>query len=184
MSTVLRLTIDDYERMIANGAFVGIDRRIELIHGEMREMSPAGPFHFDYIDYLSRWSFTNVSAKDASIQIQSALLIGDSMPEPDLMWLRPKRYGGDRPRGSDALLVIEVADSSLSYDLGEKANLYASASILDYWVVDVAAKQIHCHRGPTSDEYQDVQVFAADQTLRPLLKPEVELSLDELFGSE
>ncbi len=100
------------------------------------------------------------------------------------MWLRPKRYGGERPRNSDALLVIEVADSSLRYDLGEKATLYAAAGIGDYWVVDIAARRIHCLRDPANDQYQDIRIFAAGQKLHPLFKPEIELSLNDLFLPE
>ena len=56
MSTALKLTIQEYDQMIARGTFVGIPIKIELIHGELREMNPAGPVHEDYIDYLTRWS--------------------------------------------------------------------------------------------------------------------------------
>ena len=161
MSTSLRLSIDDYEKMISNGAFVGINRRLEFIHGEIREMSPAGPYHYDYIDFLTRWSTSNTLAEEANIQVQSAILLGDSMTEPDVMWLRAKRYGGERPRANDALLVIEVADSSLRYDLGEKAMLYSQAGVVEYWVVDVPSKVVHQHRSPTADGYQEVARFDA-----------------------
>lgn len=182
MSTSLRLSIADYEKMITNGAFVGIHRRLEFIHGEIREMSPAGPYHYDYMDFFNRWSMSNMSREEASIQVQSAILLGDSLPEPDVMWLKPKRYGGQRPTGADALLIIEVADSSLRYDLGEKAMLYSQAQVHDYWVVDVAAHCLHQHRDPSVDGYRDVRRFERHEKLSPLCKPEAVLPLEELFS--
>ena len=122
MSTTLRLTIAQYEAMIASGAFDQIEKRIEFIHGELRETSPVGPIHYDYFAFLTRWSVANSPAQDGNVQIQSAILIGDSMPEPDVMWLRPRRYGFDRPKPEDALLLIEVADSSLRFDSTTKKN--------------------------------------------------------------
>ena len=184
MSTALRLSIDDYETMIANGAFVGIQKRLEFIHGEIRQMTPAGPYHYDYIDFLTRWSTLSLTRDEGNVQIQSAILIDDSMPEPDVMWLQPRRYGGQRPTAKDALLIVEVADSSLSYDLGEKADLYAAAWISDYWVVDVKHRQVHQHRQPDAAGYSDVSIHTAADVLSPLCKPSVELRLEELFGGE
>jgi Uma2 family endonuclease len=178
------LNIDDYEQMIANGAFVGIDRRLEFIHGEIREMSPAGPHHYDYVAFLNRWSMSNTTAGEVSVQIQAAVLLGDSLPEPDVMWLRPKRYGGQRPRADDTMLIIEVADSSLRYDLGEKAMLYAQAAIKEYWVVDVASQAVHQLRQPTVDGYQDIRKFERHESLSPTCKPNVVLLLAELFSEE
>ena len=184
MSNSLRLNIDDYEQMIANGAFVGIDRRLEFIHGEIREMSPAGPYHYDYIEFLSYWSHQSVDRDEARIHIQAAILLGDSLPEPDVMWLRPKRYGGQRPRAADAMLIIEVADSSLRYDLGEKAMLYAQAGIKEYWVVDIVSQVVHQLRQPTVDGHQNIRKFGRHENLSPICKPDVVLSLAELFNEE
>ena len=184
MSSSLRLTVDDYEKMIANGAFVGLARRLELIHGEIREMNPAGPYHCDYIEFLTYWSHRSVSRQEARIQSQSAILLGDSLPEPDVMWLKPKRYGGQRPRGSDALLIIDVAVTSLRYDLGEKAMLYAQAGISDYWVVEIASHAVHQHRQPSVDGYLEIRKFERADILRPLYKPDAELILEELFSEE
>ena len=184
MSSSLRLTVDDYEKMIANGAFNGLARRLEFVHGEIREMNPAGPYHYDYIEFLTYWSHRTLNREEARIQIQSAILLGDSLPEPDIMWLHPKRYGGQRPRGSDALLIIEVADTSLPYDLGEKAMLYAQAGIADYWVVEIATHRLHQHRQPSADGYSQVRKFERSDIVHPLVKPDAELVLDDLFSEE
>ena len=114
MSTILRLTPAEYDRMIANGAFVGINRRIELIHGELREMTPAGPVHEDIIDYLNRWSTEVTTAHDCVVRVQSSIDLGDSRPEPDVTWLKPGRYATRRPQSRDVLLLIEVVASKCS----------------------------------------------------------------------
>ena len=144
MSTVLRLSPEEYDRMIANGAFVGIKRRIELIRGELREMSPAGPVHEDYIDFLTRWSTEVTTSEDCVVRVQNSIDLNDSRPEPDVTWLKPGRYSARRPSADDVLLLIEVADSSLPGDLSEKAELYAEFGVAEYWVVDVRGECIHC----------------------------------------
>lgn len=184
LSSSLRLTVDDYEKMIATGAFDALARRLEFVHGEIREMNPAGPYHYDYIEFLTYWSHRSLNRDEARIQIQSAILLGDSMPEPDVMWLQPKRYGGQRPRGSDALLIIEVADTSLQYDLGEKAMLYAQAGISDYWVIEIATHAVHQHRQPSTTGYAKIRKFDVNSVLQPLFKPESKLVLEELFSEE
>lgn len=98
MSSTLRITGAEYDRMIAAGAFTGINRRIELIHGELREMIPAGPAHEDIIDYLTRWSTQATVALDFVIRVQSSIDLDDSRPKPDITWLKPGRYSSVRDR--------------------------------------------------------------------------------------
>ena len=73
MSVGLRLTAEEYDRMIARGAFDGINRRIEMIRGELREMNPAGPVHEDYVDFLNRWSNKVTTSEDCVVRIQSSI---------------------------------------------------------------------------------------------------------------
>lgn len=181
MSTGLRLAPDEYDRMIANGAFEGINRRIELIRGELREMSPAVPVHEDYIDFLNRWSSRVTSADDCVIRIRSSIDLGDSRPEPDLTWLKPGRYVTRRPRADDVLLLVEVADSSLPSDLGEKAELYAESGVAEYWVVDAPGKRVHTFTSADGSKFQDLQTFALDESISPRCNPSASLVLAELF---
>ena len=181
MSTTLRLTIAQYEAMIASGAFDQIEKRIEFIHGELRETSPVGPIHYDYFAFLTRWSVANSPAQDGNVQIQSAILIGDSMPEPDVMWLRPRRYGFDRPKPEDALLLIEVADSSLRFDSTTKKTLYGNAGIPEYWIVDVKHQTLVRHRKSQDDGFADIESFGVSQTVTPSCQRSAELNVAELF---
>jgi len=184
MSTALRLTVEEYARLGATGALDELGRRLELIHGEIREMSPIGPIHCDEVDYLNEWSVQATVGTELKVHIQSDVVLGDSQPVPDLVWMTRRRYRERLPGPDDIHLVIEVADSSLKYDLGEKARLYASARIAEYWVVDIKAKQIHVHSQPAGEIYQTLRQVHPGEKLSPACRPTATLDLTELFPSE
>ena len=175
------LPADEYDRMISKGAFDGIDRRIELIRGELREMSPAGPVHEDYIDFLNRWSTQVTTSSDCVVRVQSSIDLVHSRPEPDVTWLKPKRYHTRRPQASDVLLLIEVADLSVEDDLVEKAELYAESGIAEYWVVDVKSRLVQVLKLPTNGQYTERQVKSSSEKLSPDCKPLAVLELAKLF---
>jgi len=181
MSTGLRLTPEEYDRMISNGAFVGFTRRIELIRGELREMNPAGPTHEDYIDFLTRWSTQVTTSDDCVVRVQSSIDLDDSRPEPDVTWLKPGRYASRRPRADDVLLLIEVADSSLPADLGDKAELYAEFGVVEYWVIDVRGKCIHVFADPRERVFETRRAVAMSESVSPKCKPSATLNPAELF---
>jgi Uma2 family endonuclease len=185
MSTIARLTIDQYDRMIAGGVFETGPRRqrIELIAGELREMSPIGPRHEDAVDVLMRWSVKKVPEDRVRVRIQSSIDIPehDCAPEPDIAWVKERRYSDRRPSVADALLIIEVADSSLEYDRGEKAALYAAAGIADYWVVDIRGECLHVHRQPQSGQYTSRQTFRGLDEVSPLSFPQIVLRVGTVF---
>ena len=184
MSTTALFTLDDYDHMIVCGAFdPPHHRRCELIRGEIRDMSPIGPEHGEVVDFLNAWSFAVTSRREVRIRIQSSIGFPelDSAPEPDVVWAVRKSYAKRRPEPPDVLLLIEVADSTVQYDLGEKADLYAEAGISDYWVVDIPNFRIHVHRQPTADGFQSLETFAIGDTIHPLTKPDATLDVAELF---
>lgn len=174
MSTIARLTVAEYDRMLRAGVF-DQGRRVEFIEGEIREMTPMGPEHETAIDQLTRWSFRSVGDESILIRIQQSLDLGSagSVPQPDLAWVRNGNYLNARPAARDVLLLVEVANASRAYDLGEKANLYAAAGIRDYWVVDCVNRCIVVHREPGPSGYSDVKSFSVDQPVSPLSHPEV-----------
>ncbi len=178
MSTIAHLTLTQYDRMIAAGVFDGRERlRLEFIHGEIREMNPIGSRHEEVVDRLTEWSFANLPKGNVRVRIQNSIGLPslESAPEPDLAWVVRRDYSRGRPVAEDVLLVVEVADSSLGFDTGEKADLYAAAGIADYWVVDVAAGRIEVRREPVAGRYASVRTVAGDDELRPLLMPQVSL---------
>jgi Uma2 family endonuclease len=183
-STALRLSLADYNRMVADGAFDSLGkRRIELIYGELREVTPPGPTHADCVDRIARRSFSNTDAEQVRVRVQNPLEIPafDSAPEPDIVWLKAKDYRKRHPQARDVLLLIEVADSSLHEDLGEMATLYAQAGIKDYWVVNIPDLCIEVLRQPKRGCYNERRAYQVGQTVSPLAFPRVQLSVSGLF---
>ena len=182
MTTVAKLCGSDFDSMVARGAFDSLKpMKIELIHGELRFMNPAGPIHEGEIEYLTRWSCTNTDGTQISIRVQSGINCGEHRPEPDVAWIRRLSSRRIRPTHNDVLLLIEVSDSSLKQDLGEKTDLYAEYGVVEYWVIDVNLEQVHVHRGPADGRYCSVQVFGKPASIAPLSQPLARLCLTELF---
>lgn len=179
MSTTAHLSLAEYDRIVATGVFDHPKRRrMELINGEIREMNPIGPMHEDAVDLLSEWSFDRVPRGKVRVRVQNSIGLPalDSAPEPDVAWVRRRRYSRRRPTAADVLLVIEVADTSLDYDTGEKAALYAAEGIQDYWVVNLPEQCVEVRRDPTGGRYQTLSRHSGDDEVRPLAVPEVALS--------
>jgi Uma2 family endonuclease len=183
MSTTLHLTLEEYSTMVNVGAFDRFPRKVELIRGELIEMNPAGPLHDHLITYLTNWSVRNSDSKRTQITSQTGLSLPGqvSRPEPDLMWLRLGNFREHHPMAGDVQLAIEVAYSSLVYDLEEKRRLYAEAGIVEYWIVDALANCIHVFTRPNQGEYQKREIFKVGERLAPLIAPEAMLDLKDLF---
>jgi Uma2 family endonuclease len=183
MSSTVRLTGADFDAMVASGAFERIGpMKVELIHGELRMMSSAGPIHDDFIDYLTNWSVRQTTRSEFNIRIQSGIVCGDNRPEPDVLWLRPRRYGRTRPTAADVLLLIEVSESSLASDLREKGDMYAAAGVVEYWVVDVANQRVHVMTDPREGCYRDIRIVVPPNPLAPACKTTAILDLQDLFS--
>ncbi len=183
MPSTLHLSLAEYDSMVNAGAFDRIDRKIELIRGELIQMNPAGPLHDDLITYLTNWSVRSAVANQTCITSQTGLDLPEvnSRPEPDLLWIRAGRYPNSHPRSSDVQLAIEVALSSLAHDLETKRLLYAQCNIAEYWIVDSQASCIHVHRQPNQGDYQTRFVVTTSDQLCPLIAPHASLDLKDLF---
>jgi len=179
MSTTAHVTLTEYDRMIACGVFDAAQRRrIELIRGELRDMNPIGSRHEVVVDRLNEWSIKNLPEGTAWVRIQNSIGLAEleSAPEPDVAWVARRDYSRGRPVGRDVLLVIEVAESSLAYDCGEKAELYAAAGIADYWVVNLRDHTIEVRRDPVDGRYRTLRTHAGNEEVRPLAVPSVILT--------
>lgn len=179
----MKLTISEYDEMVSQGAFDGLRKRVELINGVLVEEDPSGPVHNDLIEFLSQWSVRNTARQQVRVRIKSGLSLPelDSRPEPDVLWVNARRYRDRHPIGSDVLLLIEVADSSLKSDRDTKAELYAKAGIVEYWVANIADSVIHVYRQPADYGYQMQFTVADDTELTPLAQPTAVLRPTELF---
>jgi Uma2 family endonuclease len=131
------------------------------MEGEIVEMAPIGSAHAAVVDTLD--TLLREVAPGAMVRVQGPLVLGErSVPQPDVMLLRPRadRYYNSHPVATDALLVVEVADTTLEYDLKVKRPLYARAGVTELWVVDIGRRELHVFREPQRD-YVTHQVLTA-----------------------
>jgi Uma2 family endonuclease len=105
-------------------------------------------------------------------------------PEPDLIVLskRSDDVRDRNPQPSEVRLLVEVADSTLRFDLTVKARLYARAGIVEYWVVDIPGRRIIVHRDPQEGQYRSVTAYAEQESVRPLDSSESEFLVGSAFG--
>ena len=156
-----RLTAEQYHRMGEAGVFAPKER-VELIDGEVLDMAPIGTRHYATVSRLTRL-LVQATGDRAVISVQQSIrLDAYSEPEPDLAVLKPRDdfYASGLPTGRDALLLIEVADTSLAYDLRLKSRLYALHGVPVYWVVDIAGGLLHTLGAPQGDAYTLVAATA------------------------
>ena len=189
----VRMRIDDDFRLhegakadIRLGSNVGaVNRTVELIQGEIVQMSPIGRRHVAFVDNLTQLLVTRLAGR-AIVSVQNPVALSDDTePQPDLKVLRRRAvpYKDREAWGEDVLLLIEVAETSLAYDRSTKLRLYAEAGIPEYWVVDCAAESIEIHRTPEGGRYGGVtRVTGADATASPEAFPDVVLTLAEIFA--
>jgi len=187
MSTSTQITIVQYDDMIAQGVFEpSEEHRVELLEGKIVPMSPIGNLHEIMVDSLNEWSFREGPADQVIVRIQNSLgLPGtNSVPQPDIAWVRRRSYARGRPQADDALLVVEVAESSLSKDRGRKARLYARAGIADYWIVNIPDRSIEVRREPRNGTYQSVQIFHSGNMIALCAFPAIVFAVNFLFPPE
>ncbi|MBI2403524.1 MAG: Uma2 family endonuclease [Gemmatimonadetes bacterium] len=178
-----RFTVDEYQRMGAAGVFRE-DDRVELIDGQVVQMTPIGPEHGGCVKDLARL-FYLAAGDQVILGIQDPLVLGPyAAPQPDIAVLRPRRegYRTAHPGPADVLLVIEVADTSVRYDRQTKIPLYAAAGIPEAWLVDLPARRIRVYREPGPDGYNSVRTFGPGDTLTPLHLPTVTLRVNDILG--
>jgi len=177
-----RFTVDEYHRMAEVGVFEE-DDRVELLDGEIVEMTPIGDRHVACVvrlnDLLSRRSV------EPLVSVQNPLVLASrSEPQPDIVVL-PRQADHSAawlPRGADALLVIEVADTSVDHDRDVKIPLYAVAGIPEVWLVDLPAELIEVYQDPEAGRYTTRRIVARGASLSPRRLPQVTLAADEILG--
>jgi Uma2 family endonuclease len=149
-----RLTVDDYHRLGEAGV-LGEDDRVELLEGQLVDMSPIEPRHALAVDVLNEMLMHAVAGR-AGVRVQNPIVLDNATePQPDIVLVRrPWRgYPNAHPRPGDILLVIEVADTSRETDLGAKLALYARAGIPEFWIVDLTTDGVLVCRNPGGDRY-------------------------------
>jgi len=163
-------------------------QRLELVHGELiSKMGKKRP-HVNALVAVQAWlvrtfgeQFVNPEAPiDAAPEDNPT-----NEPEPDLVVLNKpsQEFQNANPRPADLRLVVEVSDTTLGFDLTTKAELYARAGIVEYWVVDVAAHRLIVHREPREGLYRSIAAYSEEETVRPLASLGPEFRLADAFGA-
>ena len=175
----VKWTLEDYHQLIAAGVLD--NKSVELLQGEVVQMSPEAPLHSNCIRQSAKLVRKQVSA-DYEVSEAHPITLSDSEPEPDIALIRAGNYDTRHPGAEDTLLVIEFANTSLEKDLEEKRLTYARAGIVEYWVVDLRDRRVIVFRTPLNGDYQSRQVFAAG-AIASLACPEVSITVAALLGT-
>jgi Uma2 family endonuclease len=175
-----RWTVADYQRLADLGFLPG---HYELIEGEILEKMPTNAPHALTVILLAQW-LTLVFGFLCVRQEKPIRLIDDThQPEPDIAVTQEKAatYAHQHPTPADLLLVVEVSDSTLEYDTGRKALLYAQAGIIEYWTLDLNGRRMVVHRQPTQNGYSSVVSYAEQESVSPLARPEAAVGISQLL---
>jgi Uma2 family endonuclease len=175
--------VAEYYRMAEAGIF-SEDDRVELIEGEIAQMTPIGSGHAGRVLRIGTL-FSRQVGDAALVNVQNPIRLGDfSEPQPDVALLRPRDdfYAQGHPTPADVLLLIEVADTSLAYDRGVKAPLYARARIPELWIVNLLEDLIEVYTDPVDGAYRQVRRARRGETLSMHSPPGVALSVAAILG--
>ncbi len=179
-----KLDVDDFYRMTEAGIFHGHDR-VELIDGELFDMAPIGDDHINMVNVLTEVLVLACQGR-ATVSVQNPVRLSrDDLPQPDFAIFRqPLTFyqRGERARRADVLLLIEVADTSLSYDLQYKVDLYAKFDIPEYWIADVQNRTVIVHRKPSGGRFNEVFTLTAGTQLTLAAAPDIVIDLGRILG--
>jgi Uma2 family endonuclease len=176
-----RFTVHDYHRM-GEAGILHEDDRVELIEGELVEMTAIGTRHFSCVNRLTRMLVMNVG-DEAIVSVQNPVRLNEyNEPQPDLTVIRSRDYRESLPMPEDVLLLIEVSDTTLAYDRGVKLPLYAQAGIREVWIVDLVGETIERYTDPSEEGYRLADQIRRGQTLESDALPGLTPSVDEVLG--
>lgn len=175
------LTADEFMRMVEAGILED-GERVELLHGALTRMNGQSPGHVEVVTRLHRWLDPTGNADRFVVRAQHPLVVADatSLPEPDVAVVERGDYARRHP--SSALLVIEVAVSSLRTDTTIKPALYAATGVPELWVVDVDGRRVKVFSDPGEEGYAGERVAGPDERLEPEVVDVPPLDLAALFA--
>jgi Uma2 family endonuclease len=177
-------TVDDVSRMMEAG-ILGEDENFELIEGDL-VMAAAKHVGHDKIRFVLNHAFNRIAPEELFVASEPSLqLAKDVLVEPDIVLIRrsvydaaPKTFA--RPNPEDLRLVVEIAVSSLSYDRGIKARLYARHRIPEFWVIDAAERKTFVHTGPSGDTWTSIVERGPDDALTTSALPGFSIRLGDI----
>jgi Uma2 family endonuclease len=177
-----RFSVKEYYRMAETGV-LRPDARVELLDGRIIDMSPIGPFHGGVTNHLVE-IFTTAARGRWRTSVQNPLHLDEhSEPQPDLMLLKPAAdyYRRRHPVPADVFLLVEVSDTTLELDRGEKLPAYGRAGIAEAWIVDLNHAAIEVYREPHFTGYASKTILRAGDQAGPLAFPDAVVDVAELL---
>lgn len=178
-----RFTVEEYHRM-ADAGILDEDDRVELLDGEIVEMTPIGPRHAGGVARLDHLFGVRFGER-AIVWAQNPLVLERHWePQPDLVLLKPRQdfYTSALPGPEDALLVVEIAETSMQRDRRVKMPAYARTEVPEVWLLDLPGDRLEVFTDPAPEGYRKVRRLRRGDRLAPAAFPEVEFSVDEVLG--
>lgn len=178
-----KFTVEQYHRMGEAGILTD-DDRVELIDGDILAMSPIGSPHAGVNKRLIALLVATFGNR-ALVAAGDPIRLDDrSEPQPDFSLLRPRDdfYSAAHPTPADVHVVIEVMDSSASFDRGTKLAKYARAKLPEVWLVDIAGGRIEVYRRPGGEAYDEKRTYARGESVAPEAFPDAALAVDAVLG--
>ncbi|MBD1863795.1 MULTISPECIES: Uma2 family endonuclease [Trichocoleus] len=178
-----QFTVAQYHQMVEAGILTE-DDRVELLEGEIIEMSPIGRRHAACVDRLNRL-FSDRLRERAIVRVQNPVELSDrSEPQPDIALLKPRPdfYEAGHPQPQDILLLVEVADTTVEFDREIKIPLYAKSGVREVWLVDLNQNAIAIYREPSLSVYGQVEELRQGQELTVQAFTDGSFAVDEVLG--
>jgi Uma2 family endonuclease len=175
-----KFTVGQYQQMIESGILTDRDH-VELLQGEIIEMSPIGRQHAACVDRMTELFVRTLGFK-AIVRVQNPIQLSNSSePQPDLAILQRRSdfYAGSHPQPEDIFALVEVSDTTVEFDRTVKLPLYAQNNIAEVWIVDLNAEAVQVHREPSATNYQKVQTFRRGQLLTFQAFPDAQFTVDQ-----
>lgn len=175
-------TVDEYYRMAETG-ILGPEDRVELIDGEIIQMSPIGNRHLGCVNRAND-AFTAALRGKAVISVQNPLLLNNyTEPEPDVVVLkfRADYYASKKPAAEDAILVLEVSDTTFRYDRDVKLPRYAAAGVPEVWIENLDEDVLLVFRDLAAGVYTSSLTLRSGDSISPLAFPELTFPVDQLL---
>lgn len=176
-----RFDVTEYHKMLEVGLLTE-DDRVELIGGEIVDMTPIGRRHMNCVNRFTRLLVPLVSDSGYIVSVQNPVRLGlRDEPEPDLAILRGEPQS-DLPAPEETPLVIEVSDSSISYDREVKLPLYARSGLAEVWIANLQNRRIEVYTKPASDGYRAMRIFGAGERVGSREIEGIPVAVDEVLG--
>ncbi|MEQ9552399.1 MAG: Uma2 family endonuclease [Coleofasciculus sp. G3-WIS-01] len=179
--TTAKWTIDEYHRMIAAGILE--DRQVELLQGEIVEMSPEGEPHAYFSSEAGEYLMRQLCDRAMVRLAKPITLPNNSEPEPDIAIVQRlgREYLEHHPYPENIFWLIEYSESTLENDLGIKLKIYAQVGISEYWVVNLKKRQLIVFRDPQDGEYASRSTLTGG-IIYPLAFPDISISVDSIVS--